>query len=432
MIGGGGDMADVGDAGDVGDAVTWRTWWLVAIAAGAIVRIVHLATKWNDPLLLNDSLYYSAQAIQLADGTFFREVFVDQPGAEHGPLTSILLSPVSWMDDPTPWQRLVTVVLGIVTVAVIGLLGRAVAGPRVGIVATTLAAVYPNLWMNDGLVMSESLSLLLTSSVLLLGVRILHEPTTRLAVAIGVLSGLAALSRSELVLFAPGVAVLLWIAARRRDTSGPRQLLHSAVVLGVAGLVLLPWVVFNMSRFEEPVTLTTNDGTTLLGSYCDETFSGPHRGGWSLSCVVNDPAYRTDEEPSVRSARQRTLARQYAREHLSEIPLVVVARIGRTLDLYGLGNLVHQDVGEERPRWASWAGIVCWWILAPLAVAGFLRLGRRLRALFALPAAMVAIVTMVFYGAHRIRSPLEPVVVVLAAVAIVAFADRSRRAQVSP
>ena len=306
--------------------------------------------------------------------------------------------------------------------AVIGLLAREVAGARVGLVATAIAAVYPNLWMNDGLVMSESLSLLLVSAVLLLGLRMLRRPTTQLVAVVGVLAGLAALSRSELVLFVPGLALLLWLADRR----SPRALVRPGVLVAAAAVVMLPWVAFNVSRFEKFVTLTTNDGTTLLGAYCDETFSGPHKGGWSISCVVNDPQYRVDEEPSVRSARQRSLARQYATDHLGELPGVMAARLARTADLYDLGNLVHQDVGEERFRWASWAGIVSWWALAAVGVVGMRRVERTARRLFLLPCAMVVLVTVVFYGAHRIRSPLEPVVVVCAAIGGVALFDRLR------
>ena len=59
------------------------------------------SSKWNHALQLNDSLYYSLQARQLAHGIWFRELFVDQPGAEHGPLTSSLMAFVSWGNDPT-------------------------------------------------------------------------------------------------------------------------------------------------------------------------------------------------------------------------------------------------------------------------------------------------------------------------------------------
>ena len=98
-----------------------------------------------------------------------------------------------------------------------------------------------------------------------------------------------------------------------------------------------------------------------------------------------------------------------------------MARVARTLDLYGLDSLVAQDVGEERYRWASWAGIVTWWVTAPLAVVGAVHLARRRRRVLALlccPVAAVAFTTVVFYGAHRIRSSMEPTVAVLAAIAI--------------
>ncbi|MBI5087514.1 MAG: glycosyltransferase family 39 protein, partial [Actinobacteria bacterium] len=169
----------------------FRHGLLAAVLLGAVWRLgVLVVDKWHQQLLLNDSFYYSAQAQQIAHGRWFREIFVDQPGAEHGPLTSLLLASVSWLDDPVPWQRLCTVLFGIATIAVIGLLGRRVGGPRVGVIAALVAAAYPNLWMNDGLVMSESLNMLLVSLVLLAGHHALTTPGWRIAAIIGALTGL--------------------------------------------------------------------------------------------------------------------------------------------------------------------------------------------------------------------------------------------------
>ena len=154
----------VGEAGGERD---FRRRLTIIVAFGAVLRIVRLVVnKWGHPLLLNDSLYYSAQAQQLAHRVWFREVFVDQPGAEHGPLTSTLMALVSWGTSPFDRQRMVTVACGIVTVAIIGLVGRRVGGDRVGLIAAAIAAVYPNLWISDGLVMSESVSCLLIALAL--------------------------------------------------------------------------------------------------------------------------------------------------------------------------------------------------------------------------------------------------------------------------
>lgn len=388
-----------------------------AVLAGAAIRIGYLLTKWNQPLRLNDSYYYSGQAYQLAHGRLFRELFVDQPGAEHGPLTSLLMAPFSWGDDFVRWQRMVTVACGITLVWLLGRLGTRLGGRRVGVAAAAIAAVAPTLWMNDGLVMSESVSMLLVACVLWFALDTVERDDRRSQVALGVALGLGALARSELVLLIPLVLLWLVIARRRRGDARLRAVLPVALV---AAAVLLPWVAFNLARFEEPVLLTTNDGTTWLGANCADSYHGATMGGWTVLCVVADPDYSPDEEPSVRSARQRSLAVHYVRDHLSDVPGVVLARVGRTLDLYGLRDLVHQDVGEERPRWAAWAGVVSFWLLAAAAVLGARLVRRRDRWLLLLPVLLVLCTTVLFYGGHRIRSSAEPTVVLLAAVAVAA------------
>ncbi|MEO5901982.1 MAG: hypothetical protein ABIR68_17890, partial [Ilumatobacteraceae bacterium] len=215
------------------------------------------------------------------------------------------------------------------------------------------------------------------------------------------------------------------------DSSGPSgpsgppsRGVRAAAVLVVAALATMaPWVVFNLVRFERPVFLTTNDGTTLAGAYCPPAFGGPGLGGWSILCLSNDDQLL---EPSVRSERRRDDAVHYLRDHVGEMPKVVAARVLRTVDLFGLHDLVFQDVGEERWRWASWAGIVSFWVMAPSAAFGLTRVRRQARWLLLGPVLVVGVTTIVFYGAHRIRSSAEPTVVIGAAVAIVALGDRLR------
>lgn len=406
-------------------ASRFRSALVAVVGAGALLRVVRLIiSKWNQPLLLNDSLYYSAQAWQLAHGIWFREVLSDQPGAEHGPLTSALMGVVSWGDDPLNRQRLVTVACGVATIAVVGSIARQVAGARAGVVAAAIAALYPNLWVSDGLVMSESVSCLTVAVTVFAVLRWLEEPSTGRAVCIGAVIGLATLARSELLLFAPLAAVLLHLVGRRRKLHVAR---HVAVLLAVTVAVISPWVIFNAARFDEPVLLTTNDGTTLLGTNCPETYYGAGLGGWSLACVVNAHIGESGEDPSVRSSQQRRQGLAYARQHIGRWPVVVAARLARTLDLYAVGNLVHNDVGEERERAVTWAGVATFWLLVPLAVAGSLRLRRAHRAVLLMPVVIVLLTTVVFYGSHRARSPAEPVIAVLAAVPVARIA-RSRRA----
>ncbi len=410
------------------DNATSRDRALTAIVVVAlVVRLAYWLSKWSAPLQLNDSIYYSGQAYQLVHGHFFRELFVNQPGAEHGPLTAVLMAPLTIGASYVRWQRLVTVAAGVTTVWAIGRCTRRIAGRRVALIAAGIAAVYPNLWMNDGLVMSESVSILLVVLSLWAAHVAATSPGRRPLVLLGVALGLATLARSELVLLAP--LVLLWLVVARRRAAGKGSPMpwRPVVLAGVTAVaVVLPWVTFNVARFERPVTLSTNDGTTLIGANCDDMYHGGNTGGWTVLCVLADPQYSPAEEPSVRSARERSIGLHYVRDHLGELPRVMVARAGRSLDLYGLRDMLHQDVGEERPRWAAWAGIVAFWALAVLAVVGARRMRRRDRWLLLAPVLVSAITTVAFYGGHRIRSSAEPSIVIFAALAVGALIDRTR------
>jgi 4-amino-4-deoxy-L-arabinose transferase-like glycosyltransferase len=392
----------------------------VIVAAGAIWRYGYLfVVKRHQGLLLNDSLYYSWQGYQLAHGVYFKDLFGVREAAEHGPFTAIVLAPVSWGAHVVFQQRFATATLGVATVALIGILGRRIGGSRVGLVAAGIAAVYPNLWINDGLVMSESLGALLVTLILLALLALLDRPDVRRALLVGALFGLAVLTRSELILAVPIAALVTW-----RWISPRRDVIRLVLAMGAATLIVIaPWVVYNMGRFQQNVLLSTNDGTTLIGANCPETYSSAALGGWSLYCVL-DVQGPPGADDSVRSSIQRRTAISYAKHHLSRLPLVALARLARGADLYKVDNLVHQDVGEEKARWASWAGIVSWWILAPMAGIGLTRTNRRAASVLLVPIVLVGVTCIAFYGAHRLRLPLEPAVVVGAAILLCSLAQR--------
>jgi 4-amino-4-deoxy-L-arabinose transferase-like glycosyltransferase len=305
----------------------------------------------------------------------------------------------------------------------VGLLGKRVGGARVGVTAAVIAALYPNLWGNDALVMSESLAALLVTVFLLCLVAWVDAPSTRRLVVVGVVLGLCALTRSELAIAAPLVALLVVVVCRRRAV----RWWSAVLLLGVAvAAPIAPWVVFNAARFDRPVLLTTNEGPALLGTNCDEVYYGPHIGAWSLFCVVQGTPDRPYADTSVRSAVQRSAGLHYIRTHLRRLPVVLTARVARLFDLYGLRNLVFQDVGEERQAWVSWLGIVCFWLLAPLSAMGLRRVARRHLAVLLVPVAAAVVTSLMLYGAHRMRIGAEPVVVVGAAVVVADWWQRAR------
>lgn len=413
----------------------------VITALGAAWRLGYLwVVKRNQDLLLNDSIYYSIQAGLNSEGSWYKDALTGQPGAEHGMLTSLYLTPWSLGDGDNVFrQRFALTVCGIATVALLGIAGRRLGSlfarsssrtaDRVGLVAAGIAATYPNLWLNDSVVMSESLALMLVAASLAVALGHHRDPSLRSGIGLGLLVGLGALTRSEIGLCIPLFALLSAITTRRRE----RPIWPAVAVVAVGLATLVPWSIYNAGRFREPVLLSTNDGNTLLGANCDITYYDDI-GGWDITCLGPFEAGTLGHEAgapdaSERSKVRRTVALDYIGDHLDRLPVVVLARLGRLVDLYGFGSLTRLDVGEEKAEWAVWAGIVCWWLLAVLAIVGWRTLGRaavRARWWLVVPITAVVTTTVLFYGAHRIRAPAEPTVVLLAAVAIVGLVESGR------
>ena len=140
---------------------------LVIVLLALAVRVGYVLTVTRHDHHLYDAVFYELEARKLADGQGFVDPYpgryAGEPEAGHPPLTVLVLTPAAELPgDSQLWMRFTMAALGTVTVLLVGLLGRALAGDRVGLLAAALAAVYANLWMNDGLLMSETLAALTT------------------------------------------------------------------------------------------------------------------------------------------------------------------------------------------------------------------------------------------------------------------------------
>jgi 4-amino-4-deoxy-L-arabinose transferase-like glycosyltransferase len=399
----------------------WRILLLIVLAA-FVVRVGYVMLAKRDEALVGDQLYYNAQANTLARGHGFTDFRDGSQTAEHPPLTALALTPTSWvMEQFDPGgshvlaQRLTMTIFGAGVVLLIGLIGRRVAGDRAGLVAAAIAAVYPNLWMNDGLVMSETLATLAVALAILFAYRMIRDPRPVNAAWVGVACGLAMLARAELGLLLP--IMVLPVALFLKQLPFVRQFLLFLLACVVALAVVSPWLVANLTRFDEPVLFSTNDGLTLCGANLHRTWYGQGTGLWALDCA-GFPVPKGDR--SVVSNALRSDGLHFIRDHLGRLPVVVAVRIARVWSLYAPGLMASYNTGEGRDVEASWAGFISFWLLVPCAVAGAMILRRRRVPITPLIAqfVIVTITAAAIYGLVRFRIPAEVSLVVLGAVAI--------------
>jgi 4-amino-4-deoxy-L-arabinose transferase-like glycosyltransferase len=404
----------------------WRV--LLAIAAvGLAVRVAYVAFDKAGDDMVGDQLFYNAAANRLLEDGFVEPfnptpppIKGTGPAADHPPLTITVLGPVSTLTDDSPVaHRLTMAVLGTAVVVLLGLLGRELAGDRAGI-----GALYPNLWVNDGLVMSETLAALTVSLSLLLAYRLVRAPSAKLAVLVGLAVGLGTLARAELALLVPFLAVPAALTAR--SVALGQRVRLAVITVVVAGVLVGPWVVANVVRFEEPTFLSTNDGIALLGSNCDAVFSDEGTGLTSFECLEPPPP----GDQSVQSAEYRDAAFEYMGDNLTRVPLVMLARAGRTWSLWRPLDMITYNEGEGRERWVTTLGLIVWYPLLLAAIAGAVVLWHERRGMLwplLVPAVIVTLASAATYGQTRFRVPAEPSVVVLAAIAIAALVELQSR-----
>lgn len=370
---------------------------LAGIVLAAVgVRLVAAYFNRHYPVQ-GDAAVYHIEAGFLAHGEGFRRAFTDVPTAEHPPVHIMLLALFDLLGaHGTAAQKALLGLVGGATVGMIGLLGRSIKDERTGLIAAAIAAVYPMLWLPDAALMSETTSMLAVVLVMLVAYR---KRTIRTAILLGALIGLAALVRGELVLL-----LALLLLDRR----------HAWAALLACVVVLMPWTIRNALTFDRPVLISSNTGGLLAGANCHATYYTSLIGAWEYRCLQHRPP--GDEAEADAGFRARGI--RYARAHAGRVPLVAAVRLGRLLDVYRPWTQgVFYQTQEGRNKTAARAGLLFYWALLPLGIAGAVLTGRR-GAILLVPVGLVLLVALLTYGSTRFRTSAEPSLVVFSALAL--------------
>ena len=413
-----GHLAQHGAPGDPSPsrALSPLAWLLIALLVGFAVRVPALIAAHHTKVP-GDQLQYSAQAVANAKGNWFEQPFAPgEPSAEHPPLTSAVLTPITWVMGDGNFilaQRLTVFAVGMANIALLWLLGRRHSAQLAALLAL-LGAIDVRLLLSDVLILSETFGVTLVT----LSLWALWPGSTRRPWLIGVLLGLLVLTRAELLFVIPLVSAWLWWThPQRRRWASLGAALVPAVV---AAFVLAPWVGWNLARFDARTTLSTNDGFTLLGANCPDTYFGANIGGYSINCalsVAGEPGMDASEVSAVR----RETATAYAGEHLARLPIVAAARFVRQWEIGWVGRTASDSPAEGRPEELVLLGTVQWWLLGALAVGGARRADRQLRSLMLIVPVVVTFAAVSVNAQWRLRVAVEPALLVFAALGIVAL-----------
>lgn len=379
-----------------------------------------------------DPVYYRAQASALASGRGFT-LFPGVQGGQHPPGYSSVLALANRLGlESVQDHRAVGAVLGAAGVVLLALLAAQLVRhdrARVALLTGLIAALYPHLWLNDVAYLSEAL---LVPAIALAGLATVwcwRRPGLGRASLLGLALGAVVLVRSECVIVVPLVAFAFLVQARRRERSARgRTWVVAGAITVAAVVVVLPWVVYNLSRFQQQVLLTSTPWLTLRYTACDSAFEGELLGYYDFRCWPEAPTLgggplrsggRGMEEDAM-DALARDEALTYYGAHPGGAVVRVIASAARMAEVWRpLDNLDLATVYEGRGFGASAAGLVWYLALVPLAAVGGWAAWRRGPVPVLLVWIVPAVAAAAIGGAIiRYRAPAEVPLVVLAGIGL--------------
>jgi 4-amino-4-deoxy-L-arabinose transferase-like glycosyltransferase len=425
--------------------MSMRWVWVAAVAlvVGALALRIAYVDATPGYTARHDARDYDVHAISIAEGQgFSKTIAYDRPTAFRPPGYPYFLGGVYKVfgveraPDPRRYRvaRIAQAFVGTAIVVLVGVVAAQLWGPIVALVALALTAVYVPLITVGGAIMSEPLfdAFMLASLVAVLAYR--RSPHRyRWAVLAGVLGGLATLTRANAMILLLPLAVAVWDGRpwRSRTAIGP-----PLALLVAAALTIAPWTIRNAFELHAFVPVSTQFGSALAGTYNDAARADTQNpAAWQgikhvpeygdlFRHIHQIPEAKLDHELRVSSER-------YIREHPTYVAKVGWWNTRRMLDLASQrrSRATAATITIDH-KWAD-RGVLCFWIVAALALAGAVAGAARgtPRFVWAFPALMFLSVVFLVVETPRYRTPIDPFLVLLAAAALVAGVRRALAAR---
>jgi len=396
------------------------SWWqtrgraeLVVFAVALVPRLLWVGyiEHQGRGLFGPDAPSYDALALSLLEGHGLAKqdyggLFTD-PGESltvrsfRPPLLPAVLAGIYGVAGHRLWAaRVVMAVLGAGTCVVVMAVARRLFDRRTAVLAGLLTAVYPKLVYYAGMLVTETMcTYLLAVAVALLLAAWQAEAGWSRWLAGGVALGLAALTRSSLLLFAPVAAFWVLVARSRRR----RALWEAALVLVGFAVVMTPWWVRNYRVHGRFVAATTEGGYTLWVTNNPRADGGGH-------CFLPEQAGEFDgltEAEIDRLFWRKGMA--WIRTHPGEFLRLVGAKLVRFWRLWP--HAEHVGTATAVVAGVTFAPVLL------LALWGLARARSRWRPvlLLILLFGYYTALHAVFMAITRYRVPIVPYLIVLAA-----------------
>ncbi|HVB73157.1 MAG TPA: glycosyltransferase family 39 protein [Ktedonobacteraceae bacterium] len=396
------------------------------------VRVLYNNTVAQHYYPLHDSLFYQTIGFNIIkEHCFCLHPYIST--VYRTPLWPFIMAGLSLIFGPSDYfARLFLCLIGSGTCVLLYLFARDLFGPRFGIIAGVVAAIYPELYIYDGWLYTESLYIFFLFAICYVLFRIQRARTGKIGLWLwcGMLLGLLSLTRPNgIIVIGIVIAwaiVMIWLKVLRR-----RPAVTGFIAAALLACVLIaPWTVRNYLVSHSFIPVATGDGTVLLGAYNDQILTNPaYLGSWidplkSRPDVAKPYPLFTCTPPCevARENAYKDAAIQWIKSHLSIMPhLLALHFINLWQPATHEADLPTDRFPGQRSSQIVLAMMETFpipvFILALLGLAVTLWKWRELLFIYTMIALTIG-QALVFYGSARFRAPIEPMLILLATGAL--------------
>lgn len=396
------------------------------------VRVLYNNTVARYYYPLHDSLFYQTIGLNLIkEHCFCLHPYIST--VYRAPLWPFIIAGLSLIFGPGDYfARLFLCCIGSGTCVLVYLFARDLFSQRIGIIAGIAAAIYPELYIYDGWLYTESLYIFLLFAICYVLFRIQRARTDKIGLWLccGALLGLLSLTRPNGMLVIGFVIawaiVMVWLKVLKR-----RPAITGFLAAALLACVLVaPWTVRNYLVSHSFIPVATGDGTVLLGAYNDQILTNPNYLGTWIDPLKSRPDVAKPYPlftctPPCEVAREnayKDAAIQWIKGHLNLMPNLLAQHfINLWRPATSEADLPIDRFPNQRSSQIVLAMMETFpipiFILAVLGLAITLWKWRELLFIYAIIALTIG-QAIIFYGSARFRAPIEPMLILLAAGAL--------------
>jgi 4-amino-4-deoxy-L-arabinose transferase-like glycosyltransferase len=405
--------------------------WMLGLGGLALATRLALVVSVPDRAWTPDSFFYHLVASNLADGHGY--VWGATATASWPPVYPSLVSLVYLVFGHHPQAAYVlNAFIGAATVMLLYWVARRALGGREAIFSAAFLALLPSQIIFSDILLPETLA---TFEVVAFLALVLALPDRRRSwIFFGAAAAIATLTRAE-----GGLLLVVPIAIAWRTLPHREAALRAGIAIAVTIVCIAPWTIRNALAMDAFVPLSTNGGQTLWSAHNPKANGGPIRTDPLFDAALAKRYPDRRRYDVERDHILRTDAIEWARGHpgweLAQIP-------GRAAHLVGPASPVvddwldpplnHAVIGPNARFRLGMAADIGWFGLLTLSVLSMLTLGRaawRNRLLFGAGvylATMTLFYCLIFFGSYRYRTPLEPLLILIAAPLVARLARVAR------